>query len=72
MGRGFISFAENAGFNNGDGAPAIEAGAPKKFQYRRCPGGAEAPAADGSNVLSQEEQDRLQCTESDRAVGDVP
>jgi phospholipid/cholesterol/gamma-HCH transport system substrate-binding protein len=37
-------------------------------QYRRCPGSAEAPAADGSNVLSQEEQDALQCRESDRAV----
>jgi phospholipid/cholesterol/gamma-HCH transport system substrate-binding protein len=71
VGRGFISFAENAGFNNGE-SPAIEAGPPKRFQYRRCPGGAESRAADGSNVLSQEEQDRLQCTESHRAVGNVP
>jgi hypothetical protein len=37
-------------------------------QYRRCPGSAEAPAKDGSNVLSQEERDRLGCDEADRAV----
>jgi phospholipid/cholesterol/gamma-HCH transport system substrate-binding protein len=71
VGRGFISFAENAGFNNGT-TPSIEAGPPKRFQYRRCPGGAEARAQDGSNVLSAEEQARLQCTESHRAVGNVP
>jgi phospholipid/cholesterol/gamma-HCH transport system substrate-binding protein len=37
-------------------------------QFRRCPGGADAPAADGSNVLSASERARLQCDESDRAV----
>ena len=37
-------------------------------QFRRCPGASEAPAPDGSNVLSQEEQDRLGCTEAHRAV----
>jgi hypothetical protein len=37
-------------------------------QYRRCPGSAEAPAKDGSNVLSQEERDRLGCDEADRGV----
>ncbi len=37
-------------------------------QFRRCPGASEPPAADGSNVLSQEEQDRLGCTEAHRAV----
>jgi phospholipid/cholesterol/gamma-HCH transport system substrate-binding protein len=41
---------------------------PATRQFRRCPGGADAPAADGSNVLSAAEQDRLQCEESDRAV----
>jgi phospholipid/cholesterol/gamma-HCH transport system substrate-binding protein len=40
-------------------------------QYKRCPGSAEAPANDGSNVLSAEEMDRLQCEESARATGDV-
>ena len=37
-------------------------------QFRRCPGGADAPAADGSNVFSAGEQRELQCDESDRAV----
>jgi phospholipid/cholesterol/gamma-HCH transport system substrate-binding protein len=37
-------------------------------QYKRCPGAAEAPAADGSNVLSAEERERLDCDEADRAV----
>ena len=59
MGRGHISLAENLG------------GPIRKYQYKRCPGGAEAPAADGSNVLSQERMDELQCEESARAVGDV-
>jgi phospholipid/cholesterol/gamma-HCH transport system substrate-binding protein len=40
-------------------------------QYKRCPGSAEAAAADGSNVLSAEEMARLQCEESARATGDV-
>jgi phospholipid/cholesterol/gamma-HCH transport system substrate-binding protein len=36
--------------------------------FDRCPGASEAPAPDGSNVLSQAEQDQLHCKESDRAV----
>jgi phospholipid/cholesterol/gamma-HCH transport system substrate-binding protein len=40
-------------------------------QYKRCPGSAEAALDDGSNVLSQEEMDELQCEESARATGDV-
>jgi phospholipid/cholesterol/gamma-HCH transport system substrate-binding protein len=59
MGRGHISLAENFG------------GPIRKYQYRRCPGAAEAPAADGSNVWSQERMEELQCDESARAVGDV-
>jgi hypothetical protein len=43
----------------------------RKFQFKRCPGSAEAPADDGSNVLSADEMHRLQCEESARAVGDV-
>jgi len=72
MGRGFISLAENFGVNNGNGAPVVAGGPVRQHQYRRCPGAAEAPAADGSNVLSQEEQDRLQCRNSDRSVGAAP
>jgi phospholipid/cholesterol/gamma-HCH transport system substrate-binding protein len=59
MGRGHISFAENFG------------GPIRKYQYKRCPGAAEAPAADGSNVWSEEQMAEWQCEESARAVGDV-
>ena len=41
---------------------------PLQYQFRRCPGGADAPAADGSNVLSAAERAELRCEESDRAV----
>jgi phospholipid/cholesterol/gamma-HCH transport system substrate-binding protein len=41
---------------------------PRMRQFRRCPGGADAPASDGSNVFSPEERAELQCEESDRAV----
>jgi phospholipid/cholesterol/gamma-HCH transport system substrate-binding protein len=60
MGRGHISLAENMG------------GPLRAYQYKRCPGAAEAPAPDGSNVWSAEEQEELQCEESARAVGNVP
>jgi phospholipid/cholesterol/gamma-HCH transport system substrate-binding protein len=55
--RVFISFAENT-----------TGGPPKREQFRRCPGGAEVPAKDGSNVLSPAEQQQLNCTESHRAI----
>ncbi|HEX8066900.1 MAG TPA: MlaD family protein [Thermoleophilaceae bacterium] len=38
-------------------------------QFKRCPGAAEEPALDGSNVLSEAEQKELDCTESARATG---
>ena len=59
MGRGHISFAENFG------------GPIRKYQYKRCPGAAEAPAFDGSNVWSAEQMAEWQCDESARATGDV-
>jgi phospholipid/cholesterol/gamma-HCH transport system substrate-binding protein len=37
-------------------------------QYKRCPGGAETRAKDGSNVLSEAEQKELDCRESDRGT----
>ena len=43
----------------------------RKNQFKRCPGSAEAPLDDGSNVLTQQEMDELQCEESARATGDV-
>jgi phospholipid/cholesterol/gamma-HCH transport system substrate-binding protein len=57
--RGQVSFAPF--LHEDDGTLAYE-------QYRRCPGSAEAPMEDGSNVLSAEERERLQCEESHRAV----
>jgi hypothetical protein len=41
-------------------------------QYKRCPGGAEVRAPDGSNVLTPEEQRRYDCTESARGSGIYP
>jgi phospholipid/cholesterol/gamma-HCH transport system substrate-binding protein len=37
-------------------------------QYKRCPGSAEAPLPDGSNVLPAEERERLDCDEGDRGT----
>ena len=41
-------------------------------QFRRCPGAAEEPAPDGSNVLTPAEQQELDCDGSQRATGPVP
>jgi len=41
----------------------------KQDQYKRCPGGAEVAASDGSNVLSASEQAALDCRDSDRGAG---
>ena len=38
-------------------------------QYKRCPGGAETRAKDGTNVFSAEEQKELDCREADRGTG---
>jgi phospholipid/cholesterol/gamma-HCH transport system substrate-binding protein len=40
-------------------------------QFKRCPGAAESPAPDGSNVFSADEQKALDCRESDRATGTI-
>jgi phospholipid/cholesterol/gamma-HCH transport system substrate-binding protein len=55
--RGFITFTGT-----------LHPDAVAKGQFKRCPGSAEAPAPDGSNVLSEEERQRLGCEESHRAV----
>jgi phospholipid/cholesterol/gamma-HCH transport system substrate-binding protein len=55
--RAYASFSE------------ILEGPVKTEQFRRCPGGADFPAPDGSNVYSAEEQAALNCTESHRAPG---
>jgi phospholipid/cholesterol/gamma-HCH transport system substrate-binding protein len=41
----------------------------KTGQHRRCPGGAEEAAPDGSNVLSEAEQQALDCLDEDRSTG---
>ena len=41
----------------------------RSYQYKRCPGASEAPAADKSNVFSADQQQALDCKESDRATG---
>jgi phospholipid/cholesterol/gamma-HCH transport system substrate-binding protein len=41
----------------------------KLGQYKRCPGAAEEPAPDGSNVWSEAQQKALDCEESARATG---
>jgi phospholipid/cholesterol/gamma-HCH transport system substrate-binding protein len=55
--RGFITFSE---FLHKDSLAYK--------QYKRCPGAAEAPAKDGSNVLSADERERLDCDEGDRGT----
>jgi phospholipid/cholesterol/gamma-HCH transport system substrate-binding protein len=55
--RGFITLS-----------PTLHPGSLATKQYRRCPGSAEAPLPDGSNVFSAEEQEELACTEAHRAV----
>ena len=64
LARGHISFAENL--------PLPTLGPVRQGQFKRCPGSAEAPAADGSNVLSDAERQVLECDEAARAVGAVP
>jgi len=40
-------------------------------QVKRCPGAAEEPTPDGSNVWSEEEQAELDCVEEHRATGPI-
>jgi phospholipid/cholesterol/gamma-HCH transport system substrate-binding protein len=47
------------------------AGTARTGQYKRCPGGAEEPAPDGSNVPSAAMQAELDCRERDRATGPI-
>jgi phospholipid/cholesterol/gamma-HCH transport system substrate-binding protein len=43
----------------------------KLHQVKRCPGASEEPAADGSNVWSEQEQKELDCVEAHRATGPI-
>jgi phospholipid/cholesterol/gamma-HCH transport system substrate-binding protein len=44
-------------------------GPTRRGQYRRCPGGGDVAAPDGSNVMSSAEQERLSCKEAHRGAG---
>jgi phospholipid/cholesterol/gamma-HCH transport system substrate-binding protein len=57
LARPWVSFSE------------ILEGPVKTGQLRRCPGGADFPAPDRSNVFSADEQRALGCDESQRAAG---
>jgi hypothetical protein len=48
---------------------AAESSAMRLKQFKRCPGSAEAPAADGSNVLTADQQKALDCTSADNPTG---
>ncbi len=72
--RGLITFQEFTGGIQpflGQGEPAGGLGPPRRDQFKRCPGASEEPAADGSNVLSAEERQFLDCDESARATGNL-
>ncbi len=60
--RGQVGFQESI-FNKIPGLAAV-----RTHEYKNCPGSAEAPAPDGSNILSAQEQQALNCSESARAV----
>ncbi len=47
----------------------LNGGPLRRGQFKRCPGGAEVAAPDGSNVLSAEEQSQLDCVDSHRGAG---
>ncbi len=47
----------------------LNGGPVRQGQFKRCPGGAEVAAEDGSNVLSAEEQEQLDCVDSHRGTG---
>jgi phospholipid/cholesterol/gamma-HCH transport system substrate-binding protein len=63
--RAFLSFSETAAF-------PPELGPPRPVfsgRFKPCPGAAEPPSPDGSNVFSPEEQRQLDCKEEDRHTG---
>jgi hypothetical protein len=50
----------------------LQQGGARIKQYKRCPGGGDVRASDGSNVLSADQQQRFDCTEAARAAGVYP
>ena len=73
--RGLITFQEFTGpiqplLGNGEAAGGL--GPPRRDQFKRCPGASEEPADDGSNVLSAEEKQFLDCDDAARPTGNLP
>lgn len=66
--RADVLFNEASLFHDNT-AQLRQAGSPAFFQFKRCPGAAEAPARDRSNVFSVPQQRQLDCRERDRATG---
>lgn len=50
----------------------LQQGGARINQYKRCPGGGDVRASDGSNVLTADQQKQFDCTESARAAGVYP
>jgi phospholipid/cholesterol/gamma-HCH transport system substrate-binding protein len=69
QGAGLLEPGEELVLNRAD---VLSAGILENRQFFRCPGSAELPAPDKSNVLSASEQKELGCREDDRSVGDLP
>ncbi len=69
--RSDVIFNETSLFNDpGSGPGQVQAlGSPAIGQFKKCPGAAEAPAADRSNVFSLAEQEALDCEEDSRQTG---
>ena len=72
-GGGFDALGANARgqINLAESLPVPRPGPLRKGQFKRCPGSAEEPADDGSNVFTEAERAELQCEESARSVGAV-
>jgi phospholipid/cholesterol/gamma-HCH transport system substrate-binding protein len=65
--RAFLGLGDTIGlFENGSLDVNVGAGPVRRGNTKPCPGGAEPPSPDGSNVFSAEEQERLDCKEEDR------
>lgn len=47
----------------------VNGGPTRQGQFKRCPGGADVAAEDGSNVLTAEEQAQLDCVDAHRGAG---
>jgi phospholipid/cholesterol/gamma-HCH transport system substrate-binding protein len=67
--RADVLFNESSLFNDPGQTQQLRNN-PAIFQFKKCPGSAEAPAADGSNIFSVRQQRQLDCREESRSTGD--